>query len=188
MKKRNSMKAGIIVAVLLLAVGFAAVTTTLVINGTINIVPDTENFEKEVVFATATVDETSKTAGSKAEISTDGKSITLTTHELKSIDETVTLTYTVENGSSYAAQFDAMTCTSDDDAFDVYVSATPANALQTTYTADAPLAAGQTSSADTVTVKMIKSYAGVAGVESGKDTAVSVVITCQMNVNAVETN
>lgn len=184
MKKRNSMKAGIIVAVLLLAVGFAAVTTTLVINGTINIVPDTENFEKEVVFATASVDETSATAGSTAVIAEDGKSITLTTHELKSINETVTLTYTVENGSAYDAKFNAMTCTSDSAAYNVYVTATPANVLETTYTASAPLAAGQTSVSDTVTVKMIKSYAGTAE----NNDAVSAVITCSMNVDAVETN
>lgn len=187
MKKRNSMKAGIIVAVLLLAVGFAAVTTTLVINGTIKIVPDTQNFEDEVIFATATVDETSKTAGSTAEIAEDGKSITLTTHDLKSINETVTLTYTVENGSNYDAQFDKMVCTSDNAAYGVYISATPADVLNAKYTAESPLAAGQISVEDTVTVKMIKSYAGVEGVESGEDEAVSVVITCEMDVNAVET-
>ncbi len=34
MKKNKTAKTGIIVAILLLAVGFAAITTTLVINGT----------------------------------------------------------------------------------------------------------------------------------------------------------
>ena len=68
MKKNKTAKTGIIVAILLLAVGFAAITTTLVINGTAKIVPDSENFEKNVIFTDATASE-----GATATISEDGK-------------------------------------------------------------------------------------------------------------------
>lgn len=177
MKKRNSMKTGIIVAVLLLTVGFAAVTTTLIINGTINIVPDTQDFEEKVIFKTATVDPTSGTAT----IASDGKSITFTTHELKSIDETSTLTYTIENGSQYGAKIGDLTCTSEDTAYTTYVEVTAGNALSGT-----TLAKGTTSGEDTVVVKLKRSYAGAEGVETGKDVAKTISFTCTMNVDAVE--
>lgn len=173
MKKRNSMKTGIIVAVLTLAVGFAAVTTTLIINGTINIVPDTQDFEEKVIFKTATVDPTNGTAT----IAADGKSITFTTHELKSIDETSTLTYTIENGSQYGAMIGELTCTSEDTAYTTYVDVTAGNALK-----DTTLAKGATSGNDTVVVKLKRSYAGTETDNAAK----TISFTCTMNVDAVE--
>lgn len=153
MKNKKYLLGGL----LLLGIGFAAVSTTLYINGTVNIKADTENFEKNVVFKTATVDSESAAAGTTAEISSDGKTITLTTHKLKSIDETVTLDYTIENKSQYAAELGALTCTSEDSDWSTYIALTEKNALNGT-----TVAKGTTSSADQVEIKMIRSYAGTA--------------------------
>lgn len=182
MKKNKSTKMGIILAIIFLGIGFAAVTTTLVINGVIRIVPDAENFDKNVKFASANVDADASTAGSTATIAADGKSITFTTHDLKSIGEEAILTYTIRNESQYKAKIGALTCTLvDEDTADAfvpadYVTVTPANALSTAATV---LDKNTTSANDTVTVKMIKSYVGDAK---------SITFNCTMNVDAVEAN
>ena len=128
MKNKKYLLGGL----LLLGIGFAAVSTTLYINGTVNIKADTQNFEENVIFKTATVDSESAAAGTTAEISSDGKTITLTTHKLKSIDETVTLDYTIENKSQYAAELGALTCTSEDSDLSTYIALTEKNTLNGT--------------------------------------------------------
>ena len=153
MKNKKYLLGGL----LLLGIGFAAVSTTLYINGTVNIKADTQNFEENVVFKTATVDSESAAAGTTASISSDGKTITLTTHKLKSIDETVTLDYTIENKSQYNAELGALTCTSTDSDWSTYIALTEKNALNGT-----TVAKSTTSSADQVEIKMIRSYAGTA--------------------------
>ena len=75
MKKNKTAKTGIIVAILLLAVGFAAITTTLYINGTAVIKPDDENFKKNVIFTDVDVDATAKAAGATATLSEDSKKV-----------------------------------------------------------------------------------------------------------------
>ncbi len=151
MKNKRKNQIGIIVAILLLAVGFAAVTTTLYINGTARIVPDTEGFASEVIFATADVDNES----ASAEIADAGKSITFTTQDLKNIDDQVVLTYSIKNDSDYNASLGELTCTSEDPDYATYLTVTPANGLSGT-----TLNKGATSDTDTVTVKMIRSYVG----------------------------
>ena len=86
------------VLVLLLAVGFAAVSTSLIIgnNTTIGTNPD----EFDVYFATATTDE-----GSTAVISQDKKSITFTTRTLSEVGEFVEVNFDVFNAS---ANYDAV--------------------------------------------------------------------------------
>ena len=46
MKNKKYLLGGL----LLLGIGFAAVSTTLYINGTVNIKADTQNFEENVIF------------------------------------------------------------------------------------------------------------------------------------------
>ena len=125
------------------------------INGTVNIKADTENFEENVIFKTVTVDSESATAGTTATISDDGKTITVTTHKLSSIGETVTIDYTIENKSQYDAELGALTCTSTDSDWSTYIALTEKNALSGT-----TLAKDTTSSADQVEIKMIRSYVG----------------------------
>lgn len=185
--KNKSMKTGIVFTILLLAVGFAAVTTTLVITGVIKIKADTEGFATDVKFASAELDATSVTAGSTVTLNPDGKSITLNTHTMKSIDETVTLTYTVVNGSQYAATFDALSCQATNEAdqatFTKYFELTSTDALMDKYTAESPLAAGQTSDAAKLNIRLKRSYAAL---EEGDEETKSISFTCNLVVNGIE--
>ena len=96
MKKTNTI--GIIVLVLLLTIGFAAVATTLVLNVAAVIGANQEDFD--VYFSKASTD-----VGGTAVINPDTRRIiTYTTKELKGIGEKATLEYTVMNNSS---QYDA---------------------------------------------------------------------------------
>lgn len=103
MKKKRSSKIGILVAILLLAVGFAAVTTTLYINGTAKIVPDEQNFISKVKFDND-ADHFNCTDGSTCTLSEDGKTITFTSNILKNIGDVAEINFRVANESSYDAQ------------------------------------------------------------------------------------
>ena len=91
MKKRAS----IVVAILLLAVGFAAVSTTLIINGSAKIGENTDDFS--VIFTKASLDGTDVYANV---IDNTKKVITFETNELKTLNQTSVLTYEVTNNSS----------------------------------------------------------------------------------------
>ena len=90
------VKIGIMIALLVLAVGFAAVTTTLIINGTLTIASDQAGFDKDVVFTKA------KTNG-KAYIVENGKTIEFSA-DLKNIGEEADLRYEITNKNR---QYDA---------------------------------------------------------------------------------
>lgn len=112
---KGKTKKSIVVLIVLLAVGFAAVTTTLTINGTIRLGANQENFEENLRFKagsavlsyTGEVDETEEDS---AEVSADGKTLTFTTKTLKNIGNVATLTYDIENKSQYTAEFTGITC------------------------------------------------------------------------------
>ena len=88
-------KASIVIAVLLLAVGFAAVSTTLIINGSVNIGENTDDFS--VIFTKATLDGTDVYANV---IDDTKKIITFETSDLKTLNQTSVLNYEVTNNSS----------------------------------------------------------------------------------------
>ena len=88
MKKRNIM-----ILMILLVIGFAAVSTTLVINGTLNIGYNEENFSSSVVYTRA------ETEDGTAEINQDDKNITFETNKLENVNETATLEFDVTNKS-----------------------------------------------------------------------------------------
>ena len=88
-------KASIVIAVLLLAVGFAAVSTTLIINGSVNIGENTDDFS--VIFTKATLDGTDVYANV---IDDTKKIITFETSDLKKLNQTSVLNYEVTNNSS----------------------------------------------------------------------------------------
>ena len=88
-------KASIVIAVLLLAVGFAAVSTTLIINGSVNIGENTDDFS--VIFTKATLDGTNVYANV---IDDTKKIITFETSDLKTLNQTSVLNYEVTNNSS----------------------------------------------------------------------------------------
>ena len=94
--KRKSI---IAVTILLLAIGFAAISTTLIINGSAKIGENTEDFS--VIFTKATLDGTDVYANV---ISQDKKTITFETNDLKTLNQTSVLNYEVTNNS---ANYDA---------------------------------------------------------------------------------
>ena len=110
-------KANIVVAILLLAVGFAAVSTTLIINGNAKIGENTEDFS--VIFTKATLDGTDVYANV---IDDTKKIITFETSDLKTLNQTSVLNYEVTNNS---ANYDAevqVNCKVKDDAEAKYTS------------------------------------------------------------------
>ena len=151
MKRKNLLLGGL----LLLGIGFAAVSTTLYIQGTVNIKADQEGFQNKVVFKSVSLNGTDISASA---IIDSGKKISFTTEALKSINETATLKYTIENTSQYAARIGSLTCTPTDTTANTYLTLTATNALNNTL-----LAKNATSTEDTVTVEMIRSYAGTTG-------------------------
>lgn len=178
MKNNKTVKTGMLVAIAFLAVGFAAVTTTLTINGTATIGTNADNFTTNVIFsseegkAPTLVDSTGK-ATTAPTVSADGKTITFETPVMDTINETVTLTYNVQNKSSeYNAKLGSMSCTVTGTDAESYVSVTEANTLENTVVT----AGSTTATPDTVVVKMLKSYVG--------DTNASYTIKCTMTATA----
>ena len=94
MKKRN-----VILLALLLVVGFASVSTSLVINGVVGIGANESNFD--VIFTSATPEE-----NGTAKISDDGKQIIYSTKKLSIVGDKAKLAYTIKNNST---QYDADT-------------------------------------------------------------------------------
>ena len=94
--KRKSI---IAVTILLLAVGFAAVSTTLIINGTAKVSENADDFS--VIFTKASLDGTDIYANV---IDNTKKVITFTTSELKTLNQTSVLNYEITNNS---ANYDA---------------------------------------------------------------------------------
>ncbi len=92
-------KASIVVAILLLAVGFAAISTTLIINGTTTVSENADDFS--VIFTKASLDGTDVYT---QVIDNTKKVITFTTSELKTLNQTSILAYEVTNNS---ANYDA---------------------------------------------------------------------------------
>ena len=84
------------------------------------------------------------------------------------INEQAVLTYKIQNDSQYNAQLGEMNCTSDDTD---YVQITRGGALTNTI-----IEKGQTSDADTITVKLVKTYS--------ETTPKRVTITCDLNATA----
>ena len=87
MKKRNVM-----IIVFMLIIGFAAVSTTLVINGNLNIGYN-EDFSTSVVYTRA------ETEDGTAEINQDDKNITFETNKLENVNQSATLEFDVTNKS-----------------------------------------------------------------------------------------
>ena len=96
MNKR--IKIGIAIVVMMLAIGFAAVTTSLIVNGNVKLGFNESNFD--IYFSSAT----SETGGSAVIDSSTRKIITYSTKTLKNVGDQATLDYVVTNAST---QYDA---------------------------------------------------------------------------------
>ena len=88
-------KSAIIIAILMMCVGFAAISTTLIINGSAKVSENADDFS--VIFTSASLDGQDVFANV---ISGDKKTITFETNELKSVNDSSVLTYEITNNSS----------------------------------------------------------------------------------------
>ena len=95
MKRRSA----IVIAILIMAIGFAAISTTLVINGNAHVSENTDDFT--VIFTAASLD--GQDVYNNV-ISQDKKTITFETSDLKTLNQTSVLNYEVTNNS---ANYDA---------------------------------------------------------------------------------
>ena len=91
MKKKSML----IIAILLMSIGFAAISTTLIINGNAKVSENNEDFS--VIFTAASID--GKDVYTTA-VDDTKKIITFETSELKTLNQTSILTYEVTNNSS----------------------------------------------------------------------------------------
>ena len=164
-------KMALVLVILGLTVGFAAITTTLTITGTATIKANNEDFEKNVVFKAGSASATSGTAT----ISADGKSITFTTQTFDEIGDSTTLSYTITNKSTYKAMFGspAIVCEplTEAVAYDNYLQVSPGNNL------DGKTIIHAESISDTLEISMKKSYVGDLK---------TITYTCTIDVTALE--
>ncbi len=101
MKKKSML----IIAILLMSIGFAAISTTLIINGNAKVSENNEDFS--VIFTAASLD--GKNVYTTA-VDETKKTITFTTGELKTLNQTSILTYEVTNNSSNYDANVSVTC------------------------------------------------------------------------------
>ncbi len=161
MKKKSML----IVAILLMSIGFAAISTTLIINGNAKVSENNEDFS--VIFTAASID--GKDVYTTA-VDETKKTITFTTSELKTLNQTSILTYEVTNNSS---NYDA----------NVTVTCAPKTGTTAKYTSiknklenDATKVSAKSSANGTLTVTLDK-----VATES-----VTEEYTCKLEFNAVE--
>ena len=99
-------KSAIIIAILIMCVGFAAISTTLIINGSTKVSENTQ--DSDIYFSKARLDTVDVY---ESVISEDKKTISFSTNELKVLNQTSILTYEVTNNSNnYDAEV-SLTCT-----------------------------------------------------------------------------
>ena len=91
MKKRSAL----IIAILVMAIGFASISTTLIINGSARVFENTEDFS--VIFTKASLDGQDVYANI---IDDTKKIINFNTKDLKNVGDTSVLTYEITNNSS----------------------------------------------------------------------------------------
>ena len=105
----------LLAALLLLGVGFAAVSTTLYINGNVGIATNEADFD--VRFTSATLDQTDI---SSTAISEDGKTITYGTNELSMVGDKSTLDFEITNNSELYDAEVSIECTASGEKSDYY--------------------------------------------------------------------
>ena len=160
-------KSAIIVAIILMSIGFAAISTTLIINGNAKVSENNEDFS--VIFTAASID--GKDVYTTA-VDDTKKIITFETSELKTLNQTSVLTYEVTNNSS---NYDA----------NVTVTCVPKEGLTAKYTSvknklenNATVVKAKSSVNGTLTVTLNKT----------STEEVSEEYTCRLEFNAVEKN
>ena len=158
-------KSAIIIAIILMSIGFASISTTLIINGNAKVSENNEDFS--VIFTAASIDGNDVYATA---VDDTKKTIIFTTSELKALGQTSILTYEVTNNSS---QYDAnvsVTCVPKDGTTAKYTS------IKNKLDNDATKVSAKSSVNGTLTITLNK-----ASTE-----AVTEEYTCKLEFNAVE--
>ena len=160
-------KSAIIIAIILMSIGFASISTTLIINGSAKVSENQDDFS--VIFTKATLDGQDVY---KNVIREDKKTITFETSALKTLNQTSILTYEVTNNSS---QYDA----------EVKVTCVPKEGSTAKYTSiknklenDATKVLAKSSVNGTLTITLNKTATEEVSEE----------YTCKLEFNAVERN
>ncbi len=161
MKKKRML----IVTILLMAIGFAAISTTLVINGNAKVSENEDDFS--VIFTAASLD--GKDVYSTV-VDDTKKIITFETSELKTLNQTSILTYEVTNNSSNYDANVSVTCVPKEGTTAKYTSIK--NKLEN----DATVVKAKSSVNGTLTVNLDKT----------STEEVSEEYTCKLEFNAVE--
>ncbi len=161
MKKKSML----IVAILLMSIGFAAISTTLIINGNAKVSENNEDFS--VIFTAASIDgnDVYSTA-----VDDTKKIITFTTSELKTLNQTSILTYEVTNNSSNYDANVSVTCVPKEGTTAKYTS------IKNKLDNDATVVKAKSSLNGTLTITLDK-----VATES-----VTEEYTCKLEFNAVE--
>ena len=161
MKKKSML----IVAILLMSIGFAAISTTLIINGNAKVSENNEDFS--VIFTAASID--GKDVYTTA-VDDTKKIITFETSELKTLNQTSILTYEVTNNSSNYDANVSVTCVPKEGTTAKYTS------IKNKLDNDATVVKAKSSVNGTLTVTLDK-----VATES-----VTEEYTCKLEFNAVE--
>ena len=148
----------LVMTILFIAVGFAAVATTLFLNGTIKIGGNTEDFD--IYFSKVEVDGTEDNS-----LIVDDQNIEFA-YEFKSVGDKKTIEYFITNGSSNYDAKVSVNCVEGNDYLTV-----------TNNWVDNTVIESKTTDSGTVEVELVKAYEG-----SGLDYDVQ----CTITVNAVE--
>ena len=158
-------KSAIIIAIILMSIGFASISTTLIINGNAKVSENNEDFS--VIFTAASIDGNDVYATA---VDDTKKTIIFTTSELKALGQTSILTYEVTNNSS---QYDAnvsVTCVPKDGTTAKYTS------IKNKLDNDATKVSAKSSVNGTLTITLNKT----------STEAVTEEYTCKLEFNAVE--
>ena len=161
MKKKSML----IIAILLMSIGFAAISTTLIINGNAKVSENNEDFS--VIFSAASIDGSDVYTTA---VDDTKKIITFTTSELKTLNQTSILTYEVTNNSSNYDANVTVTCVPKEGTTAKYTSIK--NKLEN----DAAIVKAKSSVNGTLTVTLNKT----------STEEVSEEYTCKLEFNAVE--
>ena len=158
-------KSAIIIAIILMSIGFASISTTLIINGSTKVSENQDDFS--VIFTAASID--GKDVYSTA-VDDTKKIITFETSELKTLNQTSILTYEVTNNSSNYDANVTVTCVPKDGTTAKYTSIK--NKLEN----DATVVKAKSSVNGTLTVTLDKT----------STEEVSEEYVCKLEFNAVE--
>ena len=161
MKKKSML----ILAILLMSIGFAAISTTLIINGNANVSENNEDFS--VIFTAASIDGNDVYSTAVDETK---KTITFTTSELKTLNQTSVLTYEVTNNSSNYDANVSVTCVPKDGTTAKYTS------IKNKLDNDATVVKAKESVNGTLTITLDK----ISTEEVSEE------YTCKLEFNAVE--